>query len=328
MFPSRLWICSFAVLLAACTPDAEPTSPAPREPLSGSRQIELEGTSWRLVRIQSMDDRVFTPDDRDKYTLDFGDDGRVAVRADCNRGSGAWHHEPPSGLTIGPVALTRMACPPDSIEGRFAGNLDHVRSFVLRDGHLFLATMADGAILELEPIGDHAEGPAFDCTNAEGQVEQLICRDAELAAFDVRLDSFYRRAVESYPAEELDTLKAFQRGWIKGRNDCWKADDVSTCVRQSYRVRITELQIGSGALEAPQPVGYSCNEDESITASFYEAAELPAAVLTRVPDDQVIAYRVPAASGAKYEGRNVTFWTKGDEATVTWMGRGLRCTIR
>jgi hypothetical protein len=29
-----------------------------------------------------------------------------------------------------------------------------VRSYVLRDGHLFLATMADGAILEFRPAGE------------------------------------------------------------------------------------------------------------------------------------------------------------------------------
>ena len=43
---------------------------------------------------------------------------------------------------------------------------------------------------------------------------------------------------------------------------------------------------------------------------------------------RVVAYLVPSANGSKYEGRNVTFWSKGDEATVTWMDRELKCSAR
>jgi heat shock protein HslJ len=50
----------------------------------------LAGTSWQLVRIQSMDDKVATPTDRSKYTMTFGADGRVNMRVDCNRGNGTW----------------------------------------------------------------------------------------------------------------------------------------------------------------------------------------------------------------------------------------------
>jgi hypothetical protein len=48
--------------------------------------------------------------------------------------------------------MTRGTCPPGSLYDRFISDLDYVRSFVLEDGHLFLATMADGAILEFEPM--------------------------------------------------------------------------------------------------------------------------------------------------------------------------------
>lgn len=99
-----------------------------------------------------MDDQVFTPDDPDRYTLTFATGGTLSVQADCNRGHGTWTREGASGLQFGPIALTRMACPPGSIEARFVADLGYVRSFVERDGHVFLATMADGAILEFEPI--------------------------------------------------------------------------------------------------------------------------------------------------------------------------------
>ena len=50
----------------------------------------LQGTSWHLVRFQGGDGTILTPDDRSKYTLQFGADRRLAARIDCNRGSGIW----------------------------------------------------------------------------------------------------------------------------------------------------------------------------------------------------------------------------------------------
>ena len=67
----------------------------------------LAGTSWQLVRIQSMDDKVATPDSRSKYTIAFGTDGRVSMRVDCNRGSGTWKSAEPGQLVFGPLAMTR-----------------------------------------------------------------------------------------------------------------------------------------------------------------------------------------------------------------------------
>jgi len=157
---SILLVWTAAAVLVACSvePEAPPPPPAAAAPAEAAG--ELEGTSWRLVRIQSMDDREFVPDDGNRYTLSFESGGTVAVRADCNRGRGAWTREEPSGLTFGPLAMTRMACPPDSLDGRFLQDLAHVRSYVLHDGTLFLATMADGAILEFEPVDPAAGEPA------------------------------------------------------------------------------------------------------------------------------------------------------------------------
>ena len=147
----------------------------------GAERASLDGTAWRLVKITSMDDKTFAPDDPEKYTLTFKPGGALAVQADCNSGHGKWVREGPSGLRLGPLTMTQMACPPGSLAGRFVGNLDYVRSFVQKNGHIFLATMADGAILEFEPL-NAATGPSSDCDNAEGEVEKLVCDDAELSA--------------------------------------------------------------------------------------------------------------------------------------------------
>jgi heat shock protein HslJ/membrane-bound inhibitor of C-type lysozyme len=111
----------------------------------------LGGTSWQLVRFQSSDDRILTPDDKMKYTIAFGTDGRVSVRIDCNRGSGTWKSSGPNQLQLGPLALTRAASPPAPLNDRIPKDWGFIRSYVLKDGHLFLALMADGGIYEFEP---------------------------------------------------------------------------------------------------------------------------------------------------------------------------------
>ena len=115
---------------------------------------ELAGTSWKLVRIASMDDSELLPAEDTAYTITFNADGRANMRVDCNRGAGTWESAEPGALTFGPLALTRAMCPPGSIHDQFVGQLGYVRSYVLRDGNLYLATMADGAIIEFEAAAE------------------------------------------------------------------------------------------------------------------------------------------------------------------------------
>ena len=134
-----------SVVMRRTSASVTPISPAP-----GAAR-ELSGTSWRLVQFQSSDDTTLTPDDRSKYTLAFGAENRISARVDCNRGSGMWKTSAGNQLAIGPLALTRAACPPGPLQDRFARDLGFVRSYTFRDGHLFPALMADGGIYEFEP---------------------------------------------------------------------------------------------------------------------------------------------------------------------------------
>ena len=43
---------------------------------------ELADTSWHLVQIMSMDDRVDMPDDRAQYTLDLRADGTATMQVE------------------------------------------------------------------------------------------------------------------------------------------------------------------------------------------------------------------------------------------------------
>ncbi|MCX7126534.1 MliC family protein [Aeromonas sp.] len=58
---------------------------------------------------------------------------------------------------------------------------------------------------------------------------------------------------------------------------------------------------------------------EAVETLICKDAKLPVAVINLSEGDkqqQVLAYEAPSASGARYEGQNLTFFTKGDEATL------------
>ena len=186
------------------------------------------------------------------------------------------------------------------------------------------------ATLLFAPLLASAASPSFDCTKAAGSVETLICKDAGLAALDNELAALYPKAIAALSPEQLKTERAMQRGWIKGRNDCWKGQDLRQCVEDNYLLRITELQISGGQLMVPTPVNYQCGKSVSLATYFYNDAKLPAAVINLSEGDtqqQVLAYEAPSASGARYEGQNLTVFTKGDGATLERYGQPtLTCT--
>jgi para-nitrobenzyl esterase len=112
----------------------------------------LGGTSWQFVKFQGGDGTVLRPDDKTKYTLAFGADGSLSARIDCNRGRGTWKSAGKNQLELGPMALTRAACPPGSLHDHIVKQLSFVRSYVMKDGRLYLSMIADGGIYEFEPL--------------------------------------------------------------------------------------------------------------------------------------------------------------------------------
>ena len=85
----------------------------------------------------------------------------------------------------------------------------------------------------------------------------MLCKDDGLARLDRKLSEVYAAASKKAADEHPPLLKAEQRGWIKGRSDCWKSDDLRRCVEDSYRLRIAGLQAiyrlitGNGPVTSP-----------------------------------------------------------------------------
>ena len=142
-FPSKFFFTSALLVLAACAG----TSAAPK-----GTTDPLAGTRWQLDSIDYMDDTTFRPDDSAKYTLEFDSEGMVGMQADCNRLRGGYTYTAPSGLEFGALMSTRAACPPGSLYNRMVKDMPFVRSFVIKDGRLHLALMADGGIYNYSPM--------------------------------------------------------------------------------------------------------------------------------------------------------------------------------
>jgi para-nitrobenzyl esterase len=112
----------------------------------------LSGTSWQLVKFQGPDERTFSPEDKAKYTITFGSNGRVTIRVDCNRGSSTWRATAKGELHFGSWSRTTAKCGPGSLHDQIVTEGAAVRNFVIKDGHLFLSGMEAGGYYELEPV--------------------------------------------------------------------------------------------------------------------------------------------------------------------------------
>lgn len=229
---------------------------------------ELSGTYWQLVKIMSMDDSTDAPDDRSKYTLELQADGRAAIRADCNRGSGSWTSESASQLRFGSIAMTRALCPPGSLSDKYVAQFEFVRSYVMEDGHLFLATMADGSIIEFEPTGKVAAtvfGEEIRASGATQLQEAILTRLFDRYAADngievepVEVEAYLEKmrrgmaekgltADKELSAAESEQFAAMRSSMAKSAIRQWK---INKALYGEYGGRIIYQQLGPEPLDA------------------------------------------------------------------------------
>jgi len=156
----------------------------------------------------------------------------------------------------------------------------------------------------------HAEGP--------GSIEEMICKNEGLSELDRKLSEVYAAASKKAINEHPPVLKAEQRGWIKGRKECWKSDDKRKCIEDNYRLRIAELQAKYRLVPANGPVTFVCdgNPKNEVIVVFFQTD--PPTLYAEYGDQVSLMYLQPSGSGSKYQGRNETFREKGGEALITW----------
>jgi heat shock protein HslJ len=134
------------LLLAACggggasKPELPPVTPIMMPPPMAA-QPDLVGGAWHW---QGPVGGPSAP--RDTYTLEFTGDGRLVVRADCNRGAGRYVIAGSDRLTLSAIATTKMGCPPGSLDTAFLRDLAEVESYRFEGEALRLATRGGGAM--------------------------------------------------------------------------------------------------------------------------------------------------------------------------------------
>lgn len=165
------------------------------------------------------------------------------------------------------------------------------------------------------------DAPSFDCSKASTSAEEMVCADPELAELDRRVAKRFAEAIAA--AQSLDVgaaeaeadLRAYQRGWIGGRDECWKADDQRACVAFSYLSREAEL-VARWMLEEPTRTAFwTCggNPANEVVTTFYDTP-LPSVRIER-GDSVDVGMTSPTGSGARYDGNfGRWIWIKGNEA--------------
>ncbi|MGO4303399.1 MliC family protein [Cupriavidus sp. RAF12] len=185
-----------------------------------------------------------------------------------------------------------------------------------------------------------AASPSFDCKKADSEIEQLVCKDNTLARLDKETTRLYGLALDarSLGTASKKTLIAEQRGWIKGRNDCWKANDPRACTTTSYVNRIYTLRQNYAGARTRDDKGIStgpftirCPGVDAAIAGTFVQTDPGYAYLTWL-DQQWLLQQTRSASGARYTAKadagEAMFWDKGPDALFTLPGKPeMNCRV-
>jgi putative lipoprotein len=109
----------------------------------------LIGARWQWVRTVTPVELIEVSEPA-RYTLLLHPGGQAELQFDCNAGSGEYEiiaHQ----LSFGPLAATRMACPPDSQDAVFMKQLGQVTTYFVNDGILYLEMPMDSGTMRFEP---------------------------------------------------------------------------------------------------------------------------------------------------------------------------------
>ncbi len=102
----------------------------------------LKNTVWRWQSWETSAGKT-TVGKPENYQLEFTADGKVNVTADCNRGRGTYKTDG-NGLTFSGIFLTKMGCPPGSLDSHFLFGLEAARTYRI-EGNTLVTSGADAS---------------------------------------------------------------------------------------------------------------------------------------------------------------------------------------
>jgi heat shock protein HslJ/uncharacterized membrane protein len=142
--------------------DGEVQAPGGDGGEAGAAGAELTGIAWRLVTIRRPGETAQPVGPDQRYTIEFGSDGRFFGLAHCNRYTGGYRLPEPGRVEFSAAAATRMACPEPSLDSEFLRALGGSVRYERSGRELELHYGADG-VLTFEPD----EPPATPAASAE-----------------------------------------------------------------------------------------------------------------------------------------------------------------
>jgi heat shock protein HslJ len=112
--------------------------------------------AWEWEGTVYGNDTEAVPKDPSQYTVEFLEDGTLAVGADCNRAAGSWESDTSEGSTSGSLAITLgpttlALCGPDSHSSRFLADLEGAGAYLLGDGKMRIDIQADVGTMTFGP---------------------------------------------------------------------------------------------------------------------------------------------------------------------------------
>ena len=109
----------------------------------------VTGTVWLWERTVTPAATVESPAPG-RYTLELAPNGRLLATADCNRGTGTYRIGAGT-IAIDPIATTRRACPPGSLDATYLRDLQRATAFQVAGGALLLELAADSGTMRFVP---------------------------------------------------------------------------------------------------------------------------------------------------------------------------------
>jgi len=110
-------------------------------------QPQLVGTTWQWVQSRYNNDTQAIPPRPENYTVQFKQDSKINIKADCNLKSGTYTTDGKQ-LSITILNSTMAACEPGSLEEPFVRDLTAAVIYFFQDGNLYIDLKYDSGTMK------------------------------------------------------------------------------------------------------------------------------------------------------------------------------------
>ena len=86
---------------------------------------------------------------------------------------------------------------------------------------------------------------SFDCANANGDIDKVVCNDPELSELDELVVSYYESASATLTNARRQALSASQRNWLQDQSKC-TGSMIRQCLFKRYKARLLLLEVQYG----------------------------------------------------------------------------------